>query len=137
MLVLEDLPATDANKFGSLGHVWVGDEMGLRPYERAELDAETQSDLSKLLDVLRRDTLATLSYKRVAADASGSHSSHDEFSRREKRLNRNAAAQHESSQLAVDVATRLLDDRAPVRLSEIFSPHSLTVAPVEARAAVQ
>ena len=131
LLVLEDLPPRGNSGFGNLGRVWVGDEMGLRPYQRAELDAETQSDLSKILDVLRRDALGAFAYKRLTVDAASSRINYETFSRREKRLNAIAAAQRDSSQLVKDVASRLPDDRSTVNLREVFATQMLAAPPLE------
>ena len=63
LAVFEDLPGATPEAFGPLGRVWIGNRVGLKPYQRADLDAETQGQLSRALEALRHDAVTAFRYR--------------------------------------------------------------------------
>ncbi len=81
VLVLEDLPTTDGSTFGTLGRVWIGNRQGLKAYVHADLDADTQAQLARLLDGLRRESVISFAVRASDHDAS---TSKEKFQRTER-----------------------------------------------------
>jgi S1-C subfamily serine protease len=81
VLVLEDLPTTDGAAFGTLGRVWIGNRQGLKAYVHADLDADTQAQLARLLDGLRRESVVSFAVRASDHDAS---TSKEKFQRTER-----------------------------------------------------
>jgi serine protease Do len=107
VVVLEDLPAAIASDFGILGRVWIGNRQGLKAYVRADLDAETQSLLSKLLDALRGDSVASFAIRSGDEDRSAGKEGYERTARMEKALQRASASYADLAQNAFDLAERL------------------------------
>ncbi len=110
LLILEDLPPVRADSFGALGRVWAGSRWGLKLYDRSELDGETQGQVLRMLDGLRRDALAAFAYRVAEATANGSKDRFEHVARLERSLRRNATSHRDLSQAADEVAERLGPD---------------------------
>ncbi len=106
-VVLEDFPAADADTFGLLGRVWFGNRQGLKAYARSDLDADTQGVLAKLLEGLRRDSVATVAVRALDRDAASSREKHEGTERLEKMLQRLSASYADVAQSAVEMAEHL------------------------------
>jgi hypothetical protein len=121
--VLEDLPGPRPEAFGELGRLWFGGPQGLKPYFRAELEGDVQGQLARILDALRRDALATFSYRSAARNALSSRERFEQVARLERGLKRMTAAQKDLTQLLAELADRLgphgID--VPVHLSDAFT----------------
>jgi len=104
-LVLEDLP--DPGSFGALGRVFFGNARGLKPFSKADLDADTQGQLLKLLDALRGDALASFAYRASAGSANASRERFDQMAKLQKGLKRLMTAHQDLGQVAADLAERL------------------------------
>ncbi|HEY7953836.1 MAG TPA: S1C family serine protease [Polyangia bacterium] len=125
ILVLEDLPPRSGDtSFGTLGRVWLGSAAGLKPYARADLDAEAQAQVVHLLDLLRRDAIATFRYRAAAAGAGSSRERFDQMKRLERALRRTSAQRHDPAQSAVELADRLAPRTGDpsVSLADLFAP---------------
>ncbi len=107
VLVLEDLPPADAETFGLPGRVWFGNRQGLKAYARADLDADTQAQLAKLLEAVRRDSIAALAVRAADHDAASSREKYQGSERLEKVLQRASAASTDAAQAAAELAERL------------------------------
>ena len=107
ILVLEDLPSADPASFGVLGRVWIGNRQGLKVYARSELDAETQSQLVKLLEGLRHESVAAFAVRAADHDASSSKEKFQRTERLEKALQVTSASNAEGAQAALELADRL------------------------------
>ncbi len=110
-LVLEDLPPRTGSGFGSAGKIWAGNRQGLREIDKGALDAETQGQIGRLLEALRRDALLAVSY-RAAARAVTSRERFQEMTRLERAARRSAASRQYLAQGAVDLAERLCPNTA-------------------------
>ncbi len=133
LFLVEDMPAAPPDAFGPLGRVWIGNRLGLKPYARSDLDAEAQGQLSRVLDVLRRDAVAVFRYRAAAAAADGSKERFQQTERLEKSLRRSIAAHRDQTQSVSDLSDRLgptLGERT-VTLADVLS-----VSPPTAAAAV-
>jgi len=121
--VLEDMPSQRPELFGELGRLWFGGTQGLKPYFRAELESDVQAQVNRILDALRRDALATFSYRGAARAALSSRERFEQVARQERALKRMTASQRELAQSLSDLADRLgphgLD--VPVHLSDAFT----------------
>jgi hypothetical protein len=106
-VVLEDLPPSDSDGFGVAGRIWVGNRQGLKPYPRSELDAETQSQLAKLLDGLRRESVASYNLRAAEAEAATSREKFERTKRLERALQKRSAGYAELIQGVVELADRL------------------------------
>ncbi len=130
LLVLEDLLPADGTDFGDLGRVWFGNERGLKERARRELEAETQQQLSRVLDALRRDAVAAFNYREALPTASDSRPAFENKLRLEKLVERMIGAHQDLSDAASDLADHLSPqtaDEAVTRLGDIYRP----LAPVE------
>jgi serine protease Do len=133
VLVLEDLPAGGADEFAPLGRVWVGNRAGLKAYDRADLDGDTQAQLSHVLDALRASALTAFRYRAAAASARDSRERYDEARRLEKVLRRAMSDDRWQSQGLADLSERLgpgPSERA-LRLADVLAaprPSGLDVA---------
>ncbi len=107
VVVLEDLPGSDADTFGLPGRVWFGNRQGLKPYARSDLDADTQAQLAKLLEGLRRDSLASVSVRAADHDAASSREKFEGTERLEKVLQRASASAADAAQQAAELAEHL------------------------------
>jgi S1-C subfamily serine protease len=107
VLVFEDLPPIDPVAFGTPGRVWIGNVQGLKAYARSDLDGDTQSQLSKLLEGLRRDSVASFAVRSADQDASSSREKFERTERLEKVLQKASASYADLSQTALDLVERL------------------------------
>jgi serine protease Do len=107
ILVLEDLPPQRPDAFGELGRLWFGGPQGLKVYARAELESDVQGQVSRILDGLRRNALATFSYRGAARSALSSRERFEQVVRLERALKRMTHGQRELTQLAADLGDRL------------------------------
>ncbi|MFL5319270.1 MAG: serine protease [Myxococcaceae bacterium] len=122
LLVIEDLPSSTVTEFGDLGRVWFGDVRGLKSYSKPELDADTQAQLAKVLDALRRDALSTFAWRAAARTADSSREKFEHVARLERAIKKTIAAQQELSSAVSDLSDRFGPDQGEptVRLSEAF-----------------
>jgi serine protease Do len=107
ILVLEDVPRIEDDDFGSLGRVWFGNRQGLKAYVPSEKNAAAEPLLQKLLDGLRRSSLATFALREADRNANASRERFEQSERLEKALRRSSAAQRDLAQSAVDLAEHL------------------------------
>ena len=121
--VLEDLPGQRPEAFGELGRLWFGGPQGLKPYFRAELEGDVQAQLARILDALRRDAIATFSYRGAARNALTSRERFEQVTRLERGLKRLTAGQRDLTQLLAELADRLgpHGNDVPVHLSDAFT----------------
>ncbi len=106
ILVLEDLPSADPANFGTLGRVWIGNRQGLKGYLHADLDADTQAQLGRLLDGLRRESVFSFAVRAADHDASTSKEKFQRTERLEKALRSATAGYVELSQSTGDLSER-------------------------------
>lgn len=104
-LVIEDLPASDG--FGTIGRVWAGNGQGLVAIDRSALDADAQSQLSKLLDALRHDALLAATLHQAARQGTGTRERFTAVARLERSLRRTSMTRQDLDQLAADLSEHL------------------------------
>jgi len=124
ILVLEDSkPLQEKDSFGELGRIWFGGPSGLKPYARSDLDADAQALVTRLLEQLRHDAVATFAYRASVRDASSSRERFDHMSRLERTLRHNSLARREPSQQIAELADRLAPHGAeqPAPLADAFA----------------
>ncbi len=121
--VIEDLPPQRPESFGELGRLWFGGPQGLKPYFRAELESDVQGQVARILDVLRRDALATFAYRGAARSALSSRERFEQVVRLERALKRMAAGQKDLTQVMAELADRLSPHGVdvPVHLSDALT----------------
>jgi serine protease Do len=123
ILVVEDLPPPRPDLFGEVGRLWFGGPQGLKVYGRAELEGDVQGQISRILDALRRNSLATFSYRGAARTAMSSREKFEQVVRLERALKRMTHGQRDLTQLAADLGDRLgphgVD--APVHISDALA----------------
>jgi serine protease Do len=107
LLVIEDMPPQRPEVFGELGRLWFGGPQGLKPYVRSELEGDTQGQVTRVLDVLRRNALATFSYRAAARSAQYSRERFEQAAKLERALKRTASGQRDVVQLIAELADRL------------------------------
>lgn len=126
VLVVEDLPAPE-DGFGRPGRVWAGNGSGLRPLDRAALDADQQALLARLVDALRRDVVLATSFAAAARTGVGTRERFDRTARLERALRKLADARQDLAQGALELADRQCpaDAETPLLLSDaLFVPPS-------------
>jgi serine protease Do len=106
VLVLEDLPTSDASSFGVLGRVWIGNQQGLKAYAHSEFDAETLSQLTKLLEGLRQDSVAAFAIRAGDRNLSTSKEGFERTQRMEKALQRASAGYTDLAQGVLELSER-------------------------------
>lgn len=112
VLVLEDLPAP--GDFGRGGRVWTGDGRGVRSVARAALDADALAQISRLLEVLRRDADLVARLRGAQRTGARTREQFDELSRLEGAVAQLASSRAELAQGALDLAERFgPDDEDP------------------------
>lgn len=124
LLVVEDLPGTAPGTFGPLGRVWIGSPVGLKAYARADLDAETQASLTRVLDALRRDATAAFEYRAAETGSNASKAQFEHAQRLQNVVRRAVAKDGLLSQSVADLADRLrpgFGDRT-VALADVLAP---------------
>jgi serine protease Do len=127
ILVLEDLPLrgheTPGDPFGELGRVWFGHAAGLKAYARADLDADTQAQLQRVLELLRRDAVQTFTWRSAQHEGPQSRERFDQQARLERTLRRNQLAHREPAQSVTELAERLAphSSEPTVPLADVFA----------------
>lgn len=123
LLVIEDLPSASPAEFGDVGRVWFGGVRGLKGYARSQLESDVQAQLSRVLDGLRRDALATFAWRQAVKTADSSREKFEQVSKLERALKRTIASHQELANAVDDLADRLAPETGEptVRLSEAFS----------------
>lgn len=123
LLVIEDMPPQRPEAFGELGRLWFGGPLGLKPYARSELEGDAQGQVTRVLDVLRRNALATFAYRAAARGAQSSRDRFEQAAKLERGLKRTATGQKDVMQLVVELADRLGPHGAdvPVHLSDALA----------------
>jgi serine protease Do len=131
-LALEDLAPAADDAFGAPGRVFAGNRQGLRGVPRAELDADAQAQLARLLDALRHEAIATIRYRVAARGGAASRERFEAVSRLEHAARKSSAARADLAQFALDLAARLAPDTAdgPLTLADLVAgpPPVLPVA---------
>jgi serine protease Do len=110
IMVIEDLPAHTGpgnDPFGELGRIWFGGPQGLKTYARTDLDAETQAQLGRVLDLLRHDAVQTFAWRVSTREATPNREKFDAVARLERTLRRNQLAHREPAQNMAELAERL------------------------------
>jgi len=125
VLVLEDLPSRPGpgnDPFGDLGRVWFGAPSGLKSYAHGDLDADTQAQLVRVLDLLRRDAVQTFAWRVSSREATPNRERFDAVARLERTLRRNQLAHREPAQGVAELAERLgpHGNDTPVPLADVF-----------------
>jgi len=123
VLVLEDLPPTDDAGFGQAGRLWVGRGFGLRPLERADLDADAQAQLAHALDALRRDALLATELRDAGRAGASTRERFEALARLERSVRKLSTIRQEVGQGVLDLVERLGHEDAQPALSmrEILS----------------
>jgi serine protease Do len=106
ILVIEDLAGSDPLLFGSVGRVWFGGARGLKPYDYAAVDPDSLGAVARILDGLRSDATAELSYRTATEQASMSRQSADRLAKMGEALTRTAASRADLIQTLTDLADR-------------------------------
>ncbi len=106
ILVLEDLPAAAPTSFGDLGRIWFGGPQGLKAYAQGDLDADTLTQIGRMLDALRHDASVSFAYRDATRDAISSRQRFDDATKLEKRLTKVGALRRDLAQGASDLADR-------------------------------
>jgi serine protease Do len=124
ILVVEDLPPATADSFGTSGRVWVGNRRGLKAYSSTALDAATQADLARLLEALRRDSIAAFAARAADLSAIKSKKEFQQRERLERTLKKTSASYADVADSALELATRLSPEPKDlvVSLESLFSP---------------
>jgi hypothetical protein len=125
-ILLEDLPGDGAAEWGRRGRVWIGNGVGLRRVPWSELDADSQSTLSRLLDGLRRGAAGAVAYRTQAQQGTATRARFDQVERLERDVRRLAESQRDLAQAAQDLADRICPADAPLTLTtaDAFQPES-------------
>lgn len=105
LLILGDRPAAGA--FGALGPVYFGNERGLKPYETAALDSESQAQLQNVLRRLHRLAVTTMHYRAVSEKAASSREAVAERTALQRALGKESASDGDLAQILNEMAERL------------------------------
>lgn len=125
ILVLEDVPTLSDDEFGALGRIWFGGRQGLKEYDLSDLDAPLRPQLAKLLEGLRRASIAAFALREADQSANQSRERFERTERLEKALKRTNSGQRDLAQAAAELAERL----APKSDEPTVSLESLLVEP--------
>jgi serine protease Do len=140
ILVVEDLPAQGETAFGRPGRLWLGTERGLKERDRAALDADTQAEMTRVLEGLRADAVAAAAYRAADQRESTSRRSSDRTRHMSRELGRVAASRGDLVKDLADAAERLGPQAGEpgLRLADILAPRApgAPSAPASAPAAV-
>lgn len=124
ILVLEDLPTSNDDDFGALGRIWFGSRQGLKVYDLSDLDVPTRPQLEKLLDGLRKASLAAFALRESDQNANSSRERFEQTERLERALRRTTSSQRDLAQLAIEFSERLApkaEEVATINLESILS----------------
>ncbi|HEY0254329.1 MAG TPA: serine protease [Kofleriaceae bacterium] len=133
VLVIEDLP--DGKSFGQMGNVYVGGNTGLQVVTLADADAETQTQMTRALTLLRTDAVTAFDYRTAAPHAEMSRDSYEKVSQQKKAMTKLLDAQHEGVASAIDLAKKLRGTGNAVRLTDLETP--MTTASSTQSAAIE
>lgn len=130
LLVIEDRP--DATDFGRIGKMWFGSSLGLKEYNRSDLDADILHRLNDVLDALRRSALLASAYRSSASEPPASREAYEQTARLEKMLRRSAKAAVDLPETARELAERFapragVDTAVPV--AAVLTSTAITVPP--------
>jgi hypothetical protein len=117
IVVVEDVPAVAPAFFGDMGQIWFGGPLGLKLYSRVDLDAETLTQVGRMLDAFRRDGIATFAYRQAAREGTTSRQRFEEATRIWRTFTKNAAARRDLTQLASELADRYAPKSAVIAQS--------------------
>ena len=106
LLAIEDVPDGDPKAFGKLGNVYIAAGGGLVHYAPAEVDAEAQAMIARLLSVLRMDALATFDYRDAIRTTADSRSAYDRVASKKRALGRMLDAQRDTGMTALEPTSR-------------------------------
>ncbi len=101
----EELPSPSG--FVDPARFWFGAAGGLKLYRRADLDADTQAQLARGVDAIRRDAIAFFGYRAELARVPGSREQAERASRLARTLTRTQSGHRDVAQLLSDLAERL------------------------------
>jgi hypothetical protein len=126
LFAFEDLaqPAQSQSTFGEIGRAWFGGAGGLKPYARADLDADAQASLQRAVDGLRRDAVAFLAQRTTPLPPAASRQEFERARRAERSLQRVVASRRDVAVALTELADRLAP-HAPdpvVPVAELFTP---------------
>jgi serine protease Do len=123
IMVLEDLPTTSDDDFGALGRIWFGNREGLKVYDLSDLDVPSRPQLQKLLDGLRRASLAAFALRESDQNANASRERFEQTERLERALRRTSSSQRDLAQAATELSDRLAPrpDETTVSLEAILA----------------
>src|SRR5262249_51694553 len=112
--------------------LWFGSASGLKAVAKADLDAETQGQLARVLEALRRDGSWALSGQALADGADGSRDQFEKRARFARAFKRAMAARQDVVQAGADLAQRLAppDGEKGLSLAEVLAPAQAPVANV-------
>jgi hypothetical protein len=122
LFAFEDL--AQPGGFGEMGRSWFGGPAGLKPYTRADLDADAQANLSRVIDGLRRDAVAFLAQRTPPARAATTRQEFERARRAERTLARTMQSRHDAAAALGELAERLAPHvpDAVVSLAELMLP---------------
>jgi S1-C subfamily serine protease len=106
IVVIEDLPGSAPASFGDLNRIWFGGLQGLKGYARTDFDADTLTQLGRMLDGFRRDALTAFAYRDAGRDAATSRQRFDDAGKLEKKLAKVSALRRDQAQAASELADR-------------------------------
>ncbi len=128
LALIEDLappPVSSASpsSFGSLGRVWFGSSRGLKLYAHAPLDGDGDPPIARVLDALRTDAAAHVTYRGLQRQDSRTRQIADRILRESKTLSRTAASRGDLLQAITDAGERLgpSGDDAVTRYAEVLA----------------
>jgi hypothetical protein len=129
LLVIEDRP-TVGGDFGTAGDVYGGSHRGLKRHGWAELSAEEHSLLGRVLDALRRASIAAVGLRTAELEPTSSRERARRLQKLEKDLRRVASQGASEAQNALELAPQLAPNRgeAVLRLSSVLraaAPHAV------------
>jgi serine protease Do len=107
MFVVEDRPSGAAGSFGQSGRTWFGSTRGLKSYDRAALDADTQQQAARALEALRGDAVSYAAYRKANGPDLASRQASDRMRRMNRTLSRTTASRGDLFQVIVDLAEKL------------------------------
>jgi len=107
LLAIEDLPADDPKAFGKPGAIYVGGILGLQRYADGDADAELQASLTRTLQLLREDALATFGYREAARTTAASRTAFDKTAGKKRLLDRLLDTQRDLGPAITDLISRV------------------------------
>ncbi|MCA1663525.1 MAG: hypothetical protein LC659_04530, partial [Myxococcales bacterium] len=122
LFAYEDLAL--AGSFGDVGRLWFGGVAGVKPYGRADLDADGQAAVMHAVEALRRDAVAFFGERAAAAKPATTRQEFDLAARAERSLQRTVATRRDLAASLAELSDRLAP-RPPdgaLAESELFVP---------------